>query len=761
VSTVLKEAKRLYDLGFAIHWVKPKSKAPVNSGWTTGPRMQWRDLEATYKEGFNVGVRTGSPSQVEFGYLACIDIDVKDPSKKELALQSLKKLVAMQAETSGKIPEVSSGSGNGSGHLYVVTARPFKMITFEKGEGWEAAIYSDGRQMVLPPSIHPSGRAYTWKVDPSVGFPTFDFTGLVSATKAKSDGVGKSGEKRDKHDAEPLTSFEVDEVELEWLPISDQMRDAIVVGTGVKDRSGFLLKAATALMSAGLNQNQVLTVLTDKSTYLGHVGYDHAQTNNRKRAAQWVHRYSLKKVSHERNPTNVFASVPVRDAKGVLTLGEEKEQAEEFGFDAKENGFYKKGPRGARVPLYDELLKHFAVKHPFKTIADMKAVYIFGGTHFEHIAPLQIKGFAEENFAPKPDDKIRGEFLSKVLVNNLVTRDFFTHTTEGRINFKNGVLDVSRPNAKLEPHGPHFGFRGVLPYDYDPTDECPFFKKWIIDLMLQDMTLVHILQEFMGYVVRGGPYKYHKALWLGGVGRNGKSTFIDLFKALIGAGNFSTISIKSLVGDKFVGADLDGKIANFSEETSPQELADSGPFKNLTGDGDISAQKKYGDPFHFRNRAKLIMTYNQIPDLKDLSKGMLSRPIIIPFKKVISDAKQDRDIKDKLMKELPGIFNFALEGWKRLEAQNGFTKSDASDAALEKIKDESCNVHQWVEHYVEFGESDEARTFKARELYTAYTAKERFVYKMPEFFRRLNKYPGMNEHRKHTNKGTVYFGLKF
>ncbi len=96
------------------------------------------------------------------------------------------------------------------------------------------------------------------------------------------------------------------------------------------------------------------------------------------------------------------------------------------------------------------------------------------------------------------------------------------------------------------------------------------------------------------------------------------------------------------------------------------------------------------------------MTYNQIPDLKDLSTGMLSRPLIIPFKKFIKDDDQDRDIKRKLHAELPGIFNFALAGWDRLERQNGFTVSTASKEALKKVREESCNVFQWVENNVTF-----------------------------------------------------------
>jgi putative DNA primase/helicase len=344
-----------------------------------------------------------------------------------------------------------------------------------------------------------------------------------------------------------------------------------------------------------------------------------------------------------------------------------------------------------------------------------------------------------------------------VLANNVTRRAFFQDTTEGKINFKNGVLTLG-DSTDLSAHSPEYGFRGVLPYEYDPEARCPFFIKWIRELMLEDKELVMMLQEFMGYIVRGGDYKYHKALWLGGVGRNGKSTFVDVLKALIGVGNFSVISIKSLMGDKFAGADLDGKIANFSEETSPEELADSGPFKNLTGDGDIFAQKKYGDPYNFRNKAKLVMTYNRIPDLKDLSPGMLSRPMIIPFRKEIPDGDQDRNIKAKLLAELPGIFNFAMRGWARLENNGGFTRSVVSEKALQAVREESCNVYQWIENHVHL--SDDKRQGKpATEMYEAYYRHEKYAYKEIEFFRRLKTHPKMKNRWKRMTKGVVYFGV--
>ena len=155
----------------------------------------------------------------------------------------------------------------------------------------------------------------------------------------------------------------------------------------------------------------------------------------------------------------------------------------------------------------------------------------------------------------------------------------------------------------------------------------------------------------MGYIVRGGDYCFHKALWLGGVGRNGKSTFVDVLKMLIGQGNYSVISIKALMADRFSSGELDGKLANFSEETSAHELRDSGTFKNLTGDGEISGQKKFGNLYQYRNKAKLVMTYNQIPNLSDLSRGMMSRPLIVPFKKIIQEKDSDLGLRIRFKKE--------------------------------------------------------------------------------------------------------------
>lgn len=818
---ILHEAKRLYDLGFGIHWLKPHSKMPVESGWTTGERKSWEHLKSTFRANYNIGTRLGSASKIGENYLCVIDVDVKGtlPHHKEEAYFALSQLIGESNFLN--FPTVASGRGGGSAHFYCVTSEPFQTFNFAESseivkvkmpsktpskkerEGltseelkagyrtsraWEISLYSEGRQVVLPPSTHPdTGKEYKWgeRIASVDDFPLFDFHSAQKSEERDSKrSVRCSNEETDRgengsegahsylktprpHEVnDNAFSFEVVEgLDLAWVDVSEKVRDLIVDGVwkGEKiNRSDFIPVAANALFALGLDRNEVLTILTDPSTELGSCGYEHAKTKSRERAAKWVWKYSVAKVENERSAKHVFGSVPIDDEGGVpLTKEEGEEQAKEFIASPADNGFYERGPKGAKKPLYGALMRVFDAEHPFKSIADMKCVYVFNGTHYVDMAPIEIKGFAETKFNPKPDEKIRNEFLAKVLANNLARREFFTRSTEGCINFKNGILDLNEQDSALLPHSPEFGFRGVLPYEYSPKARCPVFERWIDGVMMGDEALVHILQEFMGYIVRGGEYKYHKALWLEGVGRNGKSTFIDVLKALIGAGNYSALSIKSILTDKFAGADLDGKIANFSEETSPQELSDSGPFKNLTGNGDVFAQKKFGDPFIFRNRAKLVMTYNTIPDLKDLSPGMLSRPLIVPFKKIIADEEMDREIGSKLMEELSGIFNFALDGWKRLERQQGFTRSEKSDLAMRKIKEESCNVYQWVETHVEFMDSnfgDESEVVIApKDLYSSYMKQERYAFKYIEFCRRLRAHPEMAQRAFRNRKGMPNF----
>ena len=420
-------------------------------------------------------------------------------------------------------------------------------------------------------------------------------------------------------------------------------------------------------------------------------------------------------------------------------------------------GFYdvivtKQGEKS--IPNYNDLMRAYCRDHEYRTAPWLKTVLEWNGKKYVDKTPLHVKAFAEKMFSPKPLEKNRNEFLAKVLANRIVDTEWFAETTEGRINFQNGVLDLKMEN--LLSHSPEFGFRWVLPYDYTPGATAPRWEKFIDEVTLGDKDLAFILQEFVGYIVSGSVYKHHKALWISGGGANGKSTFINIVKDLIGRDSYAVVSIKQIVNDKFASAELDGKLANFCEETSPEDLSDSGPFKNLTGEGEVSAQKKYGASFQFVNRAKLVMSYNEIPKLRDLTEGMLRRPLIVPFDAHFPEGSRDKGLRASLVAELPGIFNWSLAGWKRLEEQGEFTFSQKSKDALGVVRVESDPIEQWVRDFVTFEDEGKGSTYTTRLLYEFFRDTQgRYCPSFDRFSKRLGAHPdfALRAHRADEGRG--------
>lgn len=351
MDDILRECKKLYDEGFACHWLHSKSKRPIESGWTTGPRKSWGYLNETYIRGLNLGVRLGTPSKIANGYLTVIDVDIKskDPRHLQEAVTALNGLFGLA--TLKTCPQVRSGRGNGSRHYHCLSEKPFKtwnpaaskeMVKvlqpskkpskkelqdlssedvkagWRLSRAWEVSLYSDGRQVVLPPSIHPdSGEPYQWVrrgPPPLLKLPVQ----VVDQPTSTNEMLPLKSNTKFEFEFEPMV------VDLEFLPITKGMYDAIVHGTDVDDRSGFLLPAVSALLSAGLETSEILSVLTDSRYFLGACAFDHAKTKDRKRAAEWLYKYTVAKVITEKSPELAFTDIETR-----RTLTKEEADAQE------------------------------------------------------------------------------------------------------------------------------------------------------------------------------------------------------------------------------------------------------------------------------------------------------------------------------------------------------------------------------------------------------------------------------------------------
>jgi hypothetical protein len=119
------------------------------------------ELRQSYRLGYNLGVRAGKWSvlEPEFG-LVILDVDLRDPLEADACYGAVERLLGYRSLN------VASGRGLG-GHIYMkcpLEKLPGKAATtVAQGEGWKLELFSTGKQVVVPPSVHPDTRKpYRW-----------------------------------------------------------------------------------------------------------------------------------------------------------------------------------------------------------------------------------------------------------------------------------------------------------------------------------------------------------------------------------------------------------------------------------------------------------------------------------------------------------------------------------------------------------------------------------------------------------------------
>ena len=236
--------------GWALHWLHPKSKRPIGDNWSDRPVASAELLAATFREGNNVGVRLGEPSRLSDGsYLHCIDVDIRVPDLADEAMTRLRELFP----EIDSFPSVISGSGGASRHYYFTTSKPFHGRKLAVSEGkhrkpdgkwsydYEIDLFGTGRQIVLPPSIHPdTGKPYVWERDFDFDLYELGFGPAVDAEHLEALAVAETTT-YEYESREPLT-FAPGQLErdLDVIPVSrlDDRDDWVTLGQALHHQFG-------------------------------------------------------------------------------------------------------------------------------------------------------------------------------------------------------------------------------------------------------------------------------------------------------------------------------------------------------------------------------------------------------------------------------------------------------------------------------------------------------------------------------------------
>jgi len=386
----------------------------------------------------------------------------------------------------------------------------------------------------------------------------------------------------------------------------------------------------------------------------------------------------------------------------------------------EETGFYTISPQGNLRPAYEDLRRYLEKEHPYIVNATSGIPYFYSDTHYDAWTRIELKEYAAKHFKPKPEERYANDFIGWVTRENTRRSEWFARSIDGYINFRNGILHIE--SRTMESHEPKLPFLYCLPFDYDPSATCPKFDRFMEEITGGDSQKELNLLQYMGYAICDRTYFRKEALLIVGDGSNGKTTFLEVFKALAGRGNYSSLGFDDLQRD--TGCfHLEGKLVNISDEMPNFPIKNSEKFKKLMG-GEIMAKKLYHDSYTIVNSAKFVFACNEIPLMVDKSEGMRRRLLIIPLveKFDVATGNDNPYILEDLKKELSGIFNRIFEAFLLLKKEGRFAPCEAAEEAKEDHIEASDREGSWIKNNLRIFEDvkDEDNAIEYQQIFSHY-----------------------------------------
>ena len=266
---------------------------------------------------------------------------------------------------------------------------------------------------------------------------------------------------------------------------------------------------------------------------------------------------------------------------------------------------------------------------------------------------------------------------------------------------KNGVIKLS--TGELLSFDKKYKATIAIPVIYDTNAVCPQIDKFISEVVEPNDTA--ILYEMPAWcLIRDS--EIQRLVLLLGNGQDGKSKYIGLLKAFLGARNCSSYTLQQLTNNQFAASGLDGKLANLVADLPSKALYDIGILKTMTGGDNLQVEKKFGHSFEMFNRAKLICVANQPPEIPEDTRAFWRRLIIVEFPFIFEGDRRDPYILDKVTtpQELSGLLNKAINLIPKLKVKSDLTYNKTIDDTREKYNLRSDPARSFIEECLQADE---------------------------------------------------------
>jgi putative DNA primase/helicase len=266
-------------------------------------------------------------------------------------------------------------------------------------------------------------------------------------------------------------------------------------------------------------------------------------------------------------------------------------------------------------------------------------------------------------------------------------------------NCRNGTIDLK--TVKLMSHRKEDLITVLVPLDFNPDAKCDQWLKFLNRVTGNNDELISYLQRSVGYSLTGDT-RSQTMFFLYGLGSNGKSTFITTIRKLTaGYGIKANTSLfmakdKNSSGPSEDLANLQGKRFVMASEIEDGRRLAVVLIKEMTGGEAIRADRKYEHEVEFQPVHKIWLVGNHKPVITDTTLSIWRRVKLIPFTVTIANKEVDPNLPAKLESELTGILAWAVRGcleWQRY----GLNEPDTVTTATASYRHEQDMLGDFIE----------------------------------------------------------------
>jgi len=328
-------------------------------------------------------------------------------------------------------------------------------------------------------------------------------------------------------------------------------------------------------------------------------------------------------------------------------------------------------------------------------------------------------------------------------------------------NCLSGVIDLR--TGDLMPHTPQHLSTHLAPVALAQAGtECHRWMQFIDEVMCGDKELVAYLQRVVGYILTGRMDEQCFFVFYGS-GSNGKSTFINTIRELMGS-YAKQVEVSTFMdtgrndGLRNDLAALAGRRFIVSPEGKQGAALDESTVKAFTGGDALFVRFLHKEFFELQPVGKIVLATNYRPVVRGTDNGIWRRMRLVPFLASFDAKQADKGLADKLKAELPAILQWAVEG-AQLWLKHGLGIPQAVQKATLEYRSSMDILQTFFDERCELSHQAKEGSQTMYDAYTAWcgSAGIRFPQKQAAFNQQLEERGFV---RKKTSTQNVWMGVR-